>query len=509
MKNQMLIVLAVAFGAAVSWLVKTPADMAGQADNEKAKQPLYWVAPMDPNFRRDGPGLSPMGMDLVPVYEEADTSSPGEVSISAAVESQMGVTAAVVQRLPWIEQQQAFAEIKLDNRYLWHFQIRADGWIERAYVSGEGERVTAGQKLFDFYSPDLVVAQEEFLVALADGEANLIASARERLQALNLPQHWINRLQKSKKIQEKIRFTAEQDATIIRWNLEQGRRIKAGEHLLTLSDLSHLWLEARLTKPLQRFNPQLADIQLIKPADKPLAVNFDKALLLPVLNSDRTQTLRIPLDNDQGAWRVGDYLNLAIRQQFAEVLQLPSQAVINDGIQPRVVLALGDGKFKSVAVTLGRETQLSAGAYPQKTEILAGLMPGDNVVTSGQFLLDSESSINSDLLRFYPQDESLMVPSQNQEQQPDIIWMQGKVKQSSIGNRIEVKHQGIKQWHWPAMQQDFHLALDSETVKHFNPDLNNWSQSLRIKLAALDDGDFCVVDIRPLVVNHNSGEVTP
>ena len=224
-----------------------------------------------------------------------------------------------------------------------------------------------------------------------------------------------------------------------------------------------------------------------------------------MLNSDRTQTLRIPLDNARGAWRVGDYLNLALRQQFAEVLQLPSQAVINDGIQPRVVLALGEGKFKSVAVTLGRETQLSAGAYPQKTEILAGLMPGDNVVTSGQFLLDSESSINSDLLRFYPQ----MSSSQNQGQQPDIIWMQGKVKQSATGNRIEVKHQGIKQWHWPAMQQDFHLALDSETVKHFSSDLNNWSQPLRIKLAALDDGDFCVVDIQPLVVNHSSGEVTP
>ena len=237
MKNLMLIVLAAAFSAAVSWLVKPSADMAGQQNSEQQKQPLYWVAPMDPNFRRDGPGLSPMGMDLVPVYEEADTSSPGEVSISAAVESQMGVTSAAVQRLPWIEQQQAFAEIKLDNRYLWHFQIRADGWIECAYVSGEGERVTAGQKLFDFYSPDLVVAQEEFLVALADGEANLIASARERLQALNLPQHWINRLQKSKKIQDKIRFTAEQDATVTRWNLEQGRRIKAGEHLLTLSDL--------------------------------------------------------------------------------------------------------------------------------------------------------------------------------------------------------------------------------------------------------------------------------
>lgn len=497
MKNLMLIVLAAAFGATVSWWVNPHADMTDQAITEQEKQPLYWVAPMDPNFRRDGPGLSPMGMDLIPVFEEADTHSAGEVSISPAVESQMGVTTAAVQRLPWVEQHLAFAEVKADNNYLRHFQIRADGWIEHAYVAGEGERVKAGQKLFDFYSPDLVVAQEEFLVALADGEANLIASARERLQALNLPQYWINQLQKNKKIQEKIRFTAEQNATVTYWNLQQGRRIKAGEQILTLGNLEHLWLELKLTRPLQGFNPQLTDIQVIKPSDKSLDLNIDKALLLPILDRDRSQTLRIPLNNEHSHWRVGDYLNLVLRQQFSAVLQLPSQAVINDGIQPRVVLALGDGRFKSVAVTPGRETQLGTGVYSQKTEILAGLMQGDSVVTSGQFLLDSESSIASDLLRFYPQHDP--------EHKPDIIWIKGQIKKNPASNRIEVKHQAISQWHWPAMQQDFHLALDFARVKNFSPNLNSWSQPLSIKLAALDDGDFCVVDIRRLAVNSDNG----
>ncbi|WP_419813226.1 efflux RND transporter periplasmic adaptor subunit [Bacterioplanoides sp.] len=480
MKIIAFVVLAAGIGAVTSWWLKPSVN--SSPGNEK--QPLYWVAPMDPDFRRDQPGLSPMGMELVPVYEE--NRSPGEVSISAAVESQMGVTTATAERLPWLSAQSVFAEIKMNNQNQQYFQIRADGWIEKAYVFATGEAVKAGQPLFDFYSRDLVVAQEEFLVALADGEPALISAARNKLKTYKLPKGWIQKLARNRVVHEHIRFVAKHAGIISAWNLPQGRQVKRGEQVLTITDLSSVWLEIQLTKPLVSL--ENLTVRVLHPIEQELDINPDSVLLSPLLNTDRTQTLRFNVNNPQQRWRPGDYLTLMLQQQLDDVLQIPSQAIIDDGIQQRVVLALTDENhetrtFKSVAVNVGRESQSGVNGYSQKTEILAGLSAGDRVVTSGQFLLDSESSIDSDLLRFYPSSEQ------------DIIWFNGKVKLSNSG-RLDVQHQGVAQWSWPAMRQNFHLALDPAILENVTPDLNNWSQLLRIKLAALDDGDFCVVDIQ-------------
>lgn len=486
MKNIALVVFAASIGAVISWWLQHQKTASENSPSAQEQQPLYWVAPMDPNFRRDQPGLSPMGMALVPVYEESH--SPGEVQISAAVKSQMGVTVTTAQRLPWLATQQVFAEIKVNNEALQHFQIRADGWIEKNYVFSKGESVKAGQPLFDFYSRDLVVAQEEFLVALADGEPALIRAARNKLNTYKLPKGWIQQLARNRVVHEHIRFVAEQAGVISFWNLPQGRQVKRGEQVLTIADLSSVWLEMQLTKPLVSL--ENLTVRVLHPTEQELDIDPKSLLLSPLLNTDRTQTLRFSVNNPQLRWRPGDYLTLMLQQQSADVLQIPSQAIIDDGIQARVVLALADEnnetqKFKSVAVNIGRESQSGVNGYSQKTEILAGLQVGDRVVISGQFLLDSESSIDSDLLRFYPSSEQ------------DIIWFSGRVKLRG-SSRIDVQHQGITQWSWPAMQQNFHLALDSSSLEKFSPDLNNWSQPLRIKLAALGDGDFCVVDIQPM-----------
>ena len=498
MKNLMLVILAAAMGAAVSawWnqhAAVTKMITETSAENSAEKKPLYWVAPMDPNFRRDEPGLSPMGMELVPVYEEADNSSPGTVTISPAVEAQMGVTTARVEVLPWLEQRRAFAEVAIDTAQQWHVQIRAPGWIEKSHVFAVGETVVAGQPLFDFYSPELVVAQEEFLVALADGEASLIRSAEERLLALNLPRGWIQRLRQRKTIEERVRFVAQKAGVISHWDLAEGRFVAAGSAVISIADLSQLWLDVHLLKPMTAQQISQTRLRLLGDQSKPLLADTDNATLVPLLNNQRAQVWRLPLDNRAGLWHPGDYLNLELSLQQAAVLQLPSQAVIDDGIQPRVVLALGEGRYKSVAVQLGRHSSVAAADYSQRREILAGLAPGDRVVTSGQFLLDSESSIQSDLLRFYPLQQS----------QADIIWMEAELKlprmpQDGTASRLEIRHQGVKPWGWPAMNQNVHLALSDEQISALKLSTQRWSDAVRIKLAALDDGDFCVVDVAGL-----------
>ncbi|MFC3678708.1 efflux RND transporter periplasmic adaptor subunit [Bacterioplanoides pacificum] len=490
MKNLMLVILAAAIGAAASWWWNQSTTV---ATAPAEKKPLYWVAPMDPNFRRDQPGLSPMGMELVPVYDEPDNSTPGTVSITAAVESQIGVTSAAAELLPWLDQQRAFAEIRIDNAQLQQFQIRAAGWIEKVHVYAVGETVQRGQPLFDYYSPALVVAQEEFLVALADGEAAFIQSARDRLAAFNLPRWWIKRLEKNKKIEERIRFVAEQPGVITQWQLTTGRAVKAGENLLTIADLSRLWLDVHLNQPLPPAVSRQLTLEPLDVAGKSLQLLDKQGLLLPLLDQRRSQVWRFALDNRQGQWQPGEYLSVNLTRQDQPVLQIPSQAVINDGIQSRVVLALGDGRYKSVAVQTGRESSVTQSGYRQKTEILAGLAVNDQVVTSAQFLLDSESSVNSDLLRFYPL----------QQNRDDIIWLQGQLKNSPESDRIELKHQGIATWGWPAMQQNVHLAVAGQVLTPLALSAADWSPVYAIKLAALDDGDFCIVDIRSAMPDNS------
>lgn len=507
MKSVILVLTAAIFGAVGSWLILPyfSAVSGPQMEAGSPAQPLYWVAPMDPNFRKNEPGLSPMGMALVPVYDESTADeSPGTVTISAAVESQIGVTTTKVQRLPWIDQHQAFAEVMINPQQQWQVQLRADGWIEKSYVFSVGEEVKAGQALFDFYSPTLVVAQEEFLVALADGEKNLLRSARERLQALNLPGWWIDQLQKRKKVQQRVRFIAEKKGVISALNLVEGQAIKAGSEVLTLVDLSSLWLSVHLPPGLVDIFAGKAAVQIAAKdaANRPLLLNMESAVLYPMLNQRRSQIWQFTLDNQQGDWQPGEYLTVTISQQGNAVLQLPLQAIIDDGIQPRVVLALGEGRFKSVAVNTGRSSSAGGNGFNQQSEILAGLTEGDRVVTSAQFLLDSESSINSDLLRFYPL----------QENSEEFTWLEGKIKPRQNG-RVSVRHQGSESWQWPAMEQNFHLALPAETspgITHKSGGVDTtsdgWSQKVRMRIAALDDGDFCIVDVQPIQTSGDNME---
>lgn len=186
------ILIRAAFMAAL--LLPTVAVAAGDE-----KEILYWVAPMDANYRRDKPGKSPMGMDLVPVYADATGSGGSSVTIAPEIVQNMGIRTAAAERSRLWRSIDTVGYVDYDESKVSHIHLRTEGWIEDLSVQSEGERVNKGDRLFGLYSPELVNAQEEFIQALTAGNNGLIRASRDRLKALGIPADQIKQLEKSRK----------------------------------------------------------------------------------------------------------------------------------------------------------------------------------------------------------------------------------------------------------------------------------------------------------------------
>jgi Cu(I)/Ag(I) efflux system membrane fusion protein len=361
-----------------------------------SKEPLYWVAPMDPDFRRDEPGKSPMGMDLVPVYEEGGSGedAPGTVRISPNVVNNLGVrTDMVIQgRLP--KNMTTVGYVQYDEDEMAHVHPRVEGWIEELYVTAEGEPVEQGKPLYTLYSPTLVNAQEELILALNRGNQRLINAAEERLKALNVPTDLIRRLRESRQVQRTMTVHAPDSGVIENLNVRDGMYIKPGDRILSIASLEEVWVIGEV------FESQLMAVE----AGNRVSMTLDYMpgrdwrgrvdYVYPEVNpKTRTARVRMRFDNSDGELRPGMFARLEIQgDRGKRQMLVPRESVIRTGKSDRVVVALEEGAFKSVEVTLGRVGE-------QYAEVIDGIMPGDTVVTSAQFLIDSESSKTSDFQR--------------------------------------------------------------------------------------------------------------
>ena len=220
---------------------------------EKSKEPLYWVAPMDPNYRRNEPGLSPMGMDLVPVYDEApEDQAAGTVTLNTGLQNQLSVTTAKAQVRDWQDQLILPAIVRFNPEQSQVVQVRAEGWVRQQFVFSVGEQVTHGQPLFTWYSPRLISAQEEFLSALRSGQKGLIAAAESRLLALDMSSQWLQTLRRERKLQEEITVLAPQNGVIQDLTLRPGAQIMPTQKLLTLVNPNALWIEIHIPPGLEQ-----------------------------------------------------------------------------------------------------------------------------------------------------------------------------------------------------------------------------------------------------------------
>ncbi len=358
-------------------------------------EPLYWVAPMDPSYKRDEPGQSPMGMDLIPVYrDESSAQSAGTVIISPDVVNNLGVRTAPVTKGQLDVAINTVGYVQYDEDRLVHIHPRVEGWIEKLYVKAAGDPVQKGAPLYDLYSPTLVNAREEFLLALKRGNPTLIEAAMARLSALQVPEAEIEQLKQSGKVSQSITIKAPQSGVLDNLMVREGMFVKPGMEMMSIGQLEHLWVIGevfeRQVMSVQEGDAVRMHLDYLPGREWSGAVDY----IYPSLNpKTRTAQIRVRFDNPDGYLRPGMFAQMAIATGPAqETLLIPREALIRTGDQSRVVLAKGDGHFKSIEVMVGRISE-------NRAEILSGLNEGDSIVISAQFLLDSESSKTSDFRR--------------------------------------------------------------------------------------------------------------
>jgi len=477
LKLVVTIIIGAALGAgALSLYQGTGSSGNGNDATSAEKKPLYWVAPMDSNYRRDKPGKSPMGMDLIPVYEEessGDDFGPGAVKIAPHVVNNLGVRTTPVELKNMHTEISTVGYVQYDEDRLIHIHPRVDGWIEKLYVKAAGNPVEKGQPLYTLYSPQLVNAQEELLIAIKRNNISLIAAAKDRLKALQLSADFIQKLESTLQVQQTITFYSPQAGVVDGLKIREGFYVKPGNTLLSIGQLDQVWVEAEVFE---------RDAALIKEG-LPVSMTLDYLpgedwagvvdYVYPTLNS-KTRTLRVRLkfDNTDYQLKPNMFAQVSIHANQADsTILVPKEAVIRTGKQDRVVLALGDGQFKSIEVTIGR-------VDIDSIEILDGLNEDDVVVTSAQFLIDSESSKSSDFKRM------------THDEVPNSVWMEGEVNSVMAGHRmVNISHGPAEAWDWPEMVMDFTVAekVDVDSLKS--------GQSLHFEVSKTEDGGYEITGI--------------
>jgi Cu(I)/Ag(I) efflux system membrane fusion protein len=481
-KSFVMLVIGVVLGTAATMAGYTylaePNAKQGAASGDE-KKPLYWVAPMDPNYRRDKPGKSPMGMDLIPVYEAANDGAdagPGTIKISPDVVNNLGVRTAEVEQKSLHAQIQTVGYVAYDEDRLVHVHPRVEGWIEKLHVKAAGDPVQKDQPLYDIYSPALVNAQEELVLALDRKNKRLIRAAKARLKALQLPAQAIKAVESSRKVQQFITAYAPQEGVVDNLNIREGFYVKPGTTLMSIGTLEQVWVEAEV------FERQAFIVAVGQPVTMRLDYLPGKQwqgtvdYIYPTLNSKtRTVKVRLRFANENAALKPNMFAQIAIHAQDGEsALLVPKEAVIRSGNADRVVLALGEGRFKSIAVELGRSDESAF-------EVLSGLSEGERVVTSAQFLLDSESSKTSDFKRMAHGEEN---------PQPSTVWTEATINSLMAGHRmVNVTHDAIDEWDWPAMTMDFTVAEQVDFAQFTT------ATTVQIEIEKTDDDNYHIINV--------------
>lgn len=445
---------------------------------EEKKEPeiLYWVAPMDAAYRRDEPGKSPMGMDLVPVYAE---QSGDTVHVSSTVEQSLGVRTAKAERRSLWRKVEATGYVGFDESRVSQINLRTEGWIESLLIKNEGERVRKDQVLFEFYSPQLVNAQKEYVQAQRRNDERMLAATEEKMLALGMEQADIQRLAGSSKVSNTVQVLAPQDGTVTSLNVKEGMFVRPATEIMSLADLTSVWLQAGVFESQADWvmESQSAEARLNYMPGEVFSGKVD--YVYPVLDpKTRTLQVRLRFDNPDQRMKPNMYARVTIfGKSHPAALSIPREALIRGQENDRVVVALGDGNYTVHEVMTGIES----GGW---LEIIAGVEEGDEVVTSAQFLIDSEASLTGSIHRI---DSHQMQDSADNRQ---AIFGSGIVEAvDSPSRRIRISHGPIEALGWTAMTMEFDVlpGADLESIRI--------GQSVHFSLEHSKVGDYVISNI--------------
>jgi Cu(I)/Ag(I) efflux system membrane fusion protein len=431
-------------GISLERLFLNPSSMTGANETEI----LYWVAPMDPNFRQPGPGKSPMGMDLIPVYAGQEPSGdPSEVQLSAAEINAIGVRTAISRMSEVSGKIETVGFVGYDEHRTSHVHTRVDGWIEQLNVRAVGDPIQKGDVLFEMFSPQIGSATGDLVRAIEAGNPRIIDAARNKLRSHGMSERQIERIEANGSPERNLEVEAPQDGVVISLEAADGMFLQPGTRAASLTELSTVWL---IVDVFERDIAKLTDNMLAEARFEHLPGRVFKGsvdYVYPELDAvTRTLPVRLQFDNSDMMLRPNMFGTVSlIPSESRMALTVPTEAIIRTGAAERVILKTGDGTFKPRLITAGLRDNFGDGG---RTEVTQGLEPGDEVVASAQFLIDSESALNAGLMRMAP---TIEAPARGSGELVSLDFEARTAK---------VRHGALDSLDWPEMTSSFPIRAD-------------------------------------------------
>lgn len=418
-----------------------------KSDKKVERKILYWVAPMNKNYKRNKPGKSPMGMDLVPVYADGNTHASHKhgIKINPIVQNNIAIKVAKAKKQSFSNKIDTVGYVVADENKIDKINSYVDGWIRNLQVNTNGETVKKGQLLFELYSPTLISAEEEYLLALRDNKS-LIKSSRQKLKTLGMSDSQINTLKQTKQAEKTLKVYAEVDGVISHLTIRDGAFIKPAQTLMMITDLSNIWVDAEV------YDKDAAKVKLGQKAMATFNAYSNKEWLGELIFIDpelnpktRTLKVRLAFPNPDLLLKPNMYADISIyANKINDVLAIPLSAVIQNNNMSYVIVSGKNNTFYAKEVIVGQ-------TLDDAIEIKKGLTEGQKVVISGQFLIDSESNVQQSLMRLGKQS--------NQKSISREIIGRGKILAiNSEKQTIMLDHKPIEDINMPSMVMTFKIA---------------------------------------------------
>jgi Cu(I)/Ag(I) efflux system membrane fusion protein len=376
------------------------------ATTGSARKILYWVDPMHPQYKSDKPGIAPdCGMKLEPVYADGAPaeSVPGSVQITPEKQQLIGVASSTAEYETMSDPIRAAARVTLDETRIAKVQPKIEGWIDQVFVDFTGKSVRQGEPLLTVYSPEALATQQEYLLAIKaqhsmhenpvhemrESTDNLVAAAKKRLELWDISSRQIEEIGRTGETVKNLTLDSPISGFVMERNAYPKQHVTPETVLYTVADLSTVWVIADV------FEYEASNVRLNQPASLTLGYLPGRVFhgrvsyILPQVDpTTRTLKVRIQFDNPGFALKPDMYGEVELQTGGMRKLVVPETAVLNSGDRQVVFLDRGDGRYEPRAVKIGAQTG-------GRIEILSGLEEGDRIVTSGNFLIDSESQLKA------------------------------------------------------------------------------------------------------------------
>jgi Cu(I)/Ag(I) efflux system membrane fusion protein len=464
-------------------IASASAAASGGSDSAGGKKVLYWHDPMVPGPKFDKPGRSPfMDMDLVPVYADEGVDE-GTVSISPRVQQNLGIRTDVVTRGDVSQSIKAVGSVAYNERDLVMVQARNNGYVEKLYARATLDPVRRGQALAEVYVPEWVAAQEEYLTVKqmgGDVANGLLDAARQRMRLAGMTDAQIRLVARGGKVVARQTIRSPINGVVSELSAREGMTVMSGAELFQINGLRTVWVEAELPENVAGQVKPGTPVEATSQALPGEALQGKVSAILPQIDlSTRTLKARIELENPNqrlvpGMFVTVDFAPVAKK----DVLTVPTEAVIRTGTRDVVIVVQDEGKFAPVEVEIGTEVN-------GKTVVRKGLEAGQKVVTSGQFLIDSEASLKGAINRM-----SDMPELEEGKAGADVHQGEGTVESVEDGE-VTLAHGPIPSLKWGEMTMGFKLPKDG-----LPKDIKD-GDKVAFTIRPMKDGMYEIVEIAP------------